>query len=228
MTASGVNLHSGDLFDVHLSYDGATLKMTITDASNSAKTFNTSWAVNIPSAVGGNTALVGFSGGSGGLTAVQDILSWTYTKVSSPTSLPPTAAPIVYQTEDLNALSSGPTFRPFVFAGFPDGVGTILDSTKIGDIVIFTLNIPRAAIYDLQIGVKKGLWRSIWQLTMKGTNVGPQEDEYNGSEAYQALDLGNLSIMAPGNYSFKFTVAGKNPAATDWKMSFDTITLTPR
>jgi hypothetical protein len=63
---------------------------------------------------------------------------------------------------------------------------------------------------------------------MNGTNVGPQEDEYNGSEAYQVLDLGNLSIMAPGNYSFKFTVTGKNPAATDWKMSFDTITLTPR
>jgi hypothetical protein len=228
MTASGVNLHSGDGFDVHLSYDSATLKMTITDASNSAKTFSTSWAVDIPSAVGGNTALVGFSGGTGGFTAVQDILSWTYNNLSSPPSVPPTAAPMVYQTEDLNAVSSGPTFRPFVFAGFPDGVGTILDSTKIGDNVIFTLNIPQAALYDLQIGVKKCTWRSIWQLTMNGTNVGPPEDEYSGSESYQVLDLGNLSIMAPGNYSFKFTVTGKNPAATDWKMSFDTITLTPR
>jgi len=34
--------------------------------------------VNIPAAVGGNTALVGFTGGTGGLTATQEIISWTY------------------------------------------------------------------------------------------------------------------------------------------------------
>jgi len=225
LTASGVNLHSGGLFDVHVSYDGATLKMTITDAATAAKTFSTSWAVNIPSAVGGNSALVGFTGGTGGLTAVQDIVSWTYGNVASP---PAAAAPLVYQTEKLKAVSSGPTFRSFTFAGFPDGVGTILDSTKIGDNVTFTLNIAQAATYDLQIGVKKGPLRSIWQLAINGMNVGPQEDEYSASEAYQVLDLGDLSITAPGTYSFKFTVTGKNPAATDWKMSFDTITLTPQ
>jgi hypothetical protein len=229
MTASGVNLHSGGLFDVHLSYDGATLKMTITDAGNPSRTFSTSWAVNIPSAVGGNTALVGFSGGTGATTATQDIVSWTYNNVAAPpTTVPPTAAPVLYQTEDLKAVSSGPTFRPFGFAGFPDGVGTILDSTKIGDNVIFTVNIPQAAVYDLQIGIKKGPWRSIWQLTINGLNVGPQEDEYNGGEAYQVFDLGDLNITAPGSYPFRFTVTGKNPAATDWKMSFDTIKLTPR
>ena len=33
------------------------------------------------------------------------------------------------------AASSGPTFRNFNFSGFPDGVGTILDATKVGDSV---------------------------------------------------------------------------------------------
>ncbi len=151
----------------------------------------------------------------------------TYNNVGAPPSIPSTADTVVYQTEGLKAASSGPTFRSLSFAGFPDGMGTLLDSTKVGDSVTYSVNITRAATYDLQIGVKNSPLRSIWQLTINGMNVGPQEDEYNASDAYQELDLGNVSIAAPGTYSFKFTVTGKNPAATDWKMSFDTIKLTP-
>jgi hypothetical protein len=226
LTASGINLHSGVAFDVHLSYDGATLKMTITDSTNSAKTFSTSWVVNIPSAVGGNAALAGFSGGTGGLTAIQEILSWSYNATSATPA--PAATPIVYQTETLKAVASGAPFRTFTWAGFPDGVGTILDSTKIGDSITFTLSIPQAAIYDVQVAVKKFTLRGIWQLAVGGTNVGPQEDEYNGSETYGVFDLGTVNVTTPGTYSFQFTVTGRNPAAPDWKMAFDTIKLTPQ
>ena len=73
----GVNLHSGDIFQVHMTYDGTTLTMTITDTVTSA-TFTTSWAINIPSTVGGNTALVGFTAGTGGQTAKQEIITWTF------------------------------------------------------------------------------------------------------------------------------------------------------
>src|SRR5437667_3182446 len=89
MTSSGVNLHSGDVFNAHMSYDGTTLTMSITDASNPSQTFSTSWTINIPTTVGGNTALVGFTGGTGGLTAVQEILTWTYSTGSN--TNPPTA-----------------------------------------------------------------------------------------------------------------------------------------
>jgi hypothetical protein len=74
---NGVNLHSGDVFKVHMTYDGTTLTMTITDTVTNA-TFTTSWAINIPSTVGANTAYVGFTGATGGQTATQDIISWTY------------------------------------------------------------------------------------------------------------------------------------------------------
>jgi hypothetical protein len=74
----GVNLHSGDIFHVHMTYDGTTLTMTITDTAVVADTFTTSWVVNIPGTVGGNTAYLGFTGGTGGLTATQEILTWTY------------------------------------------------------------------------------------------------------------------------------------------------------
>jgi hypothetical protein len=74
----GVNLHSGDTFQVQMTYDGTTLTMTITDTAVPADTFTTSWPINIPATVGGNTALVGFTGGSGGLTSTQEIVTWTY------------------------------------------------------------------------------------------------------------------------------------------------------
>jgi hypothetical protein len=62
-----------------LTYDGTTLTMTITDNSVPSDTFTTSWSpVNIPSTVGNNTAYLGFTAGTGGLTATQDIISWTY------------------------------------------------------------------------------------------------------------------------------------------------------
>jgi hypothetical protein len=101
MTSSGVALLSGDVFNVHMTYDGTTLKMTITDASNAAKTFTTSWAVNIASTIGSSSAFVGFTGGTGGLTATQDVIAWTYTTTPPrPTAATPgfSPAPGTYAT----------------------------------------------------------------------------------------------------------------------------------
>jgi hypothetical protein len=62
-----------------MTYNGTTLTMTITDASVPADTFTTSWTVNIPGTVGANTALIGFTAGTGSATATQDIITWSYT-----------------------------------------------------------------------------------------------------------------------------------------------------
>jgi len=77
MTGSGLDLHSGNIMKAHITYDGSTLTVTITDTVTN-ETFTTSAAVNIPSIVGDSTAYVGFTGGTGGLTATQNILAWTY------------------------------------------------------------------------------------------------------------------------------------------------------
>jgi hypothetical protein len=78
MSGSGVDLHTGDVMHAHLTYDGTTLVLTITDTATNAS-FSNSTAINIPSTVGANTAYVGFTGSTGGFTAVQNILNWTYT-----------------------------------------------------------------------------------------------------------------------------------------------------
>lgn len=89
-TITGVNLKSGNPLNVAMTYDGTTLSMTLTDTVTHG-TFSTSWAVNIPSIVGGNTAYVGFTGATGGQNANQDVMSWTYS--SSPGQTPTPAAP---------------------------------------------------------------------------------------------------------------------------------------
>ena len=78
MTSSGVNLHSGDVMHAHITYNGTTLTLTLTDTVTNAS-FTTSGAINIPSVVGGTTAYAGFTGGTGSNSSIQKILSWTYT-----------------------------------------------------------------------------------------------------------------------------------------------------
>ena len=52
---------------------------TVTDATTNASfTTNFNQAIDIPGTVGGPIAYAGFTGGTGGLTAIQEIITWTY------------------------------------------------------------------------------------------------------------------------------------------------------
>jgi Legume lectin domain/Chitobiase/beta-hexosaminidase C-terminal domain len=220
--AGGVNLHSGDTFHVHMVYDGTTLAMTITDTVTPTETFAYEWEINIPSTVGGNTAYVGFTGGTGGSTATQDIVTWSYSNSSVALQ-----KPIVYQTATLPAVSSGPTFRTFTYAGFPDTTGTILDATAVGENVTFTVNVGVAGTYEIILGYKDHNTRGISQLSINGTNVGSPLDQYAASDSYATVDFGTFTFPTAGNYSFKFTVTGKDTSSSGYSISFDDITLMP-
>ena len=223
MTSSGVNLHSGDVMSVHMTYDGTTLSMTITD-STAAKTFSTSWVVNIPTVVGASTAYVGFTGGTGGSTATQEIITWNYA-----VGTPPTKTPIQFETENLlsSSISSGPTYRAFAWTGFTNGNGTTMDSTKVGDNVSITLNLPTAGTYDVKYAVKMHNTRASSQLSVNGTNLGSPVDQYSAADVWKEFDLGNVTLAA-GNQVFKFTVTGKDAASSGFSLSWDYIKLTPQ
>jgi hypothetical protein len=83
LAASGIDLHSGDIFNVQVTYNGATLTVVITDTVTKVSATQT-YNVDIPAAVGGLTAYAGFTGGTGGAAAVQDILNWSYTQTPIP------------------------------------------------------------------------------------------------------------------------------------------------
>jgi fibronectin type 3 domain-containing protein len=88
MTSSGVNLHSGDIMHVALTYDGVTLAETITDTVTQAS-FAHNYTVNIPGLIGSIAAYVGFTGATDDVASTQNILNWTF---ASQAALPNTPA----------------------------------------------------------------------------------------------------------------------------------------
>jgi hypothetical protein len=72
----GIDLHSGHQFLVTLVYDGANLQMTLKDLSLTTQIMR-SFAIDIVS-VTGAVAHVGFTAGTGFLSADQEILSWQF------------------------------------------------------------------------------------------------------------------------------------------------------
>ena len=220
LTGSGLDLTSGDTFSAHISYDGKTLYLTLRDLVTGATAVR-SFPIDIAKTVGGSTAYVGFTGGSGGVGASQKIMSWTYTPDIS-------FAATLYQSDKLNGVSSGPRLRTVYWSEYPDGAATLLDSAAVGDSVTYTANIPAAGAYDLQVTAKDFNLRAIWQLAIDGVNTGAPQDEFYNGEKYVDLDVGPVFIKTAGNHTFRFTVVGKNASSTDYKISVDSIGLTPR
>ncbi|AXC13323.1 Cell surface protein [Acidisarcina polymorpha] len=120
LSGTGINLASNDIYDAHLTYDGAILNMTITNLYTRAS-FSYAWEINIPSTVGGPTAYVGFTGSTGGETSFSSLDSWTY--------------------------ESGSPAAPNFATGFEDGNGVYLNGTAVpsGSAVQLTTGLKNQA-----------------------------------------------------------------------------------
>jgi hypothetical protein len=77
LTGTGIDFSSTHVFKVDMTYNGATLSVKITDNSTMATTTN-NYTVDIPAKIGSNIGFPGFTGGTGGLTAIQDVMTWTF------------------------------------------------------------------------------------------------------------------------------------------------------
>ena len=112
LSMTGVQLRDGDVFQASVAYNGTTLAVTLVDMTAIQHwTATESYTVNIPSAVGANTAWFGFTGGSGGnvpASSFQNILWWTYDQPQM--NVTPAAVPAtVTGTTGQLALQSGST-----------------------------------------------------------------------------------------------------------------------
>jgi hypothetical protein len=140
MTSSGLELNSGDSIQAHITYDGTTLIMKLTDVISN-KTFTLSQAINIPQTVGANAAFVGFTGGTGGNSASQKILNWTYS------------------TQTPGSVTAAPAFSPAGGSYTAAQSVTITDATS-GAVIHYTTNgtTPTAssATYASPIAVGSG------------------------------------------------------------------------
>ncbi len=111
MTPSGVLLRSGHVMKAHVSYDGTTLAMTLLDTVT-GQSFSFSKLIDIPQAIGSTTAYVGFTGGTGGASATQQILTWIYSAKSpvATTAVPSFSPPAgTYSTAQSVSLTDSTT-----------------------------------------------------------------------------------------------------------------------
>ncbi len=83
LAASGLTLSSGHFFKAHVVYDGANLSVALTDTVTGLINTQT-YPVDIPGTLGGPMGYIGFTAGTGLLTATQDILTWVYTGQPAP------------------------------------------------------------------------------------------------------------------------------------------------
>jgi hypothetical protein len=222
MTSSGLNLRSGDVFNVVMQYDGTWLQLTITDAKTN-QSFTDQWQVNIPAAVGGSTAYVGFAGGTGGTASTQEILNWSYAP-----DAPVMTDAIAFVAANLMSASksSGPPYQVIAWPEFATGNGTCLYATKVGDNVSISVNVPTAGTYDLRFSTKLHSQRGVGQLSVDGVNIGAPFDQYAAADAWYEKDMGNVTLTA-GSHTFQLTVTGENAASTGYYLALDTIKLLP-
>ena len=82
-----VDLHSGDLFEATMTYDGTKLDVVLSDL-DTGQNVDLNYTVSIPTFVGSSEAYVGFTGGTSDFATTADILTWKYI------STPPTPTPI--------------------------------------------------------------------------------------------------------------------------------------
>lgn len=91
MLASGIDLHSGRAMTAVVNYDLATkkLSLTVSDKVTHAQFSKTYSEIDLPAAVGGGSAYVGFTAASGrtaSVSATQRILNWKFAPAGPPST----------------------------------------------------------------------------------------------------------------------------------------------
>lgn len=77
LDGTNINLRSGNVFEVNVTYDGTVLRWTILD-TRSGQIRGFSRVLDIPATMGSSLGYVGFTGATGGASARLQVLSWVY------------------------------------------------------------------------------------------------------------------------------------------------------
>jgi len=152
LTSSGVNLHSGDIFQVNMSYDGATLLVVITDTVTH-QSASQSYSINLPAVLGSPTAYVGFTAATGATAAVQNILTWTYDPPTGPIALVAAGhSALVLSPAPLAVGTAGAAYQQTLTASGGTGNLTLTVTGVTGSIAGLTL--PASGTNSLTISGK--------------------------------------------------------------------------
>ncbi len=139
------------------------------------------------------------------------------------------------QAEKLPVLdiSAGDSTNVFSQAELSAGAGMQLQADAANDYMTLALNVPLAGAWDVKVGYRRSGASGQFQLAVAPegsasfSNVGSVVDAYAGAIGTGVTDLGTNTFASAGNWQFRFTVAGKNPSASDYNLTIDYIRITP-
>jgi fibronectin type 3 domain-containing protein len=239
LSTTGINLHSGDVFQVVMSYDGTTLNVTIADTTTNASA-SQSYTVNIPQVIGSNTGYVGFTGGTGGSTAVQNILNWTYSPTAStlPTAPSNLTGTVISGSEiDISWTNNANNATSFLIDRSTDGVNfTQIASVSSTVTTYHDTTLSPGNTYYYEVAASNAAGNSAFSNVFSAATVTPPAPptnltatnitttEVDLSWTNVATNATGIKILKQlGSNSSQVIVSGLSPTTT----SYDITGLTP-
>ena len=205
-----------------MTYSATTLSVTITDTVTGAQSMQT-YTVNIPSVVGGNSAYVGFTAGTGGASATQDILGWNFTPgavqgVVSPAFSPAggtfsTAQQVTLTDADAGAViyytldGTTPTVNSTEYAG-PLAIGSTTTVRAVAALNggVSPVSSATYTIYNSSGGVSFGSGFSAGAMTLNGSStLSGSRLRLTNDGRYQAASAFYPSVVDVHSFTNDFT-----------------------
>jgi hypothetical protein len=221
MSSSGINLHSGDIFQVQISYDGQNLTETIIDTVTHASFTHTYASVNLPQILGGNTAYAGFTAGTGSVyTSIEDVFSWSY-------SVPPSTP--TKDTYTVTGLLNGDTVivNPFTPATQTSPVGVYPLSAIVSgvDVTNYSVSVIDSTLTVLPVPLTVTLHPVARPYGAANPRVGSTFSGLVNGDTVTVTPHTTATPSSPiGTYPVNATVGG--PAATNYTIKVIATTLT--
>ncbi len=105
---------------------------------------------------------------------------------------------------------------------------SLLQSGRNGTWAKFFIQVDQPGTYRVDVALRKGSDKGIFQLAANNDPVGDPVDCYgSGAESSATISIGDVTLLKSGNYSFRFQVTGKNASSSGSALALERITLTP-
>jgi hypothetical protein len=139
----------------------------------------------------------------------------------------------LFEAENLSVQESSKPAVTFTDPPASGAAGLHIQSTAVNDFATVVIPGLGAGDYQLTLRVKKWTNRGIIQMSVAQSPTGPFVDIGGLYDLYDATglyaDIGPVPVTftAGGPKYIKFTITGKNPAATNYWILLDTLTFKP-
>lgn len=220
LNPSGINLNVGHIMAATVVYDGSILTMTLRDTVTNAQ-FRTSWPINIPSIVGGNSAWIGFTAGEIP-AAVNSVLSWSfsqgydsrlstptfsvaagsYTSAQSVTINAPSGATVYYTTNGQQPTTSSNKYTGPISVSSSEVVQAVAIQSGFTDSLVATANYQIAASGTPLINFPNGfagssnLVTNVGHATLSGSSLRLTDSNASGQEVGAAWYVAPVDVTS--------------------------------